>query len=59
MGNPAGVKKKLKEKRRKRHEERLGPGAYLPKAEREKLHAELEKLAAAEEAKQKAAAKKK
>jgi hypothetical protein len=47
MGNPAGDKKKLKEKRRKRHEERLGPGAYLPREEREKLHAELEKMAAA------------
>jgi hypothetical protein len=49
MGNPASVKRKLKEKRRKRHEERLGPGAYLPKEEREKLNTELEKLAAAEE----------
>jgi hypothetical protein len=53
MGNPAGDKKKLKEKRRKRHEERLGPGAYLPKAERELLHAELEKIAAAATAKKK------
>ena len=48
MGHPASVKRKLTEKRRKRHEDRLGPGAYLPKAEREKLHAALEKVAAAE-----------
>jgi hypothetical protein len=53
MGNPAGDKKKLKEKRRKRHEERLGPGAYLPREERAKLHAELEKLAAAAKPKKK------
>ncbi len=46
MGNPAGDKRKLKEKRRKRHEERLGPGAYLPKEVREQFHAEIEKLAA-------------
>ncbi len=39
MGNPASVKRKLKEKRRARHENRLGPGAYLPKDEREKLNA--------------------
>jgi hypothetical protein len=47
MGNPASDKRKLKEKRRKRHEQRLGPGAYLPKEERAKLQAELDKLAAA------------
>lgn len=51
MGNPASDKRKLKEKRRKRHEERLGVGAYLPKDERAKLQAELEKIAA-EEAKE-------
>ncbi len=48
MGNPAGDQRKLKEKRRKRHEQRLGPGAYLPKEERAKLQAELDKLAKAE-----------
>jgi hypothetical protein len=51
MGNPASVKRKLKEKRRKRHEQRLGPGAYLPKEDRAKLQAELDKLAKAEEQK--------
>ena len=35
MGNPAGEKRKLKEKRRKRQALRLGPGGQLPKAERE------------------------
>ena len=49
MGNPASVTRKKTEKRRKKYEQRLGPGAYLPKAEREKLNAELEKLAAAEQ----------
>ena len=43
MGNPASVKRKLKEKRRKRHEQRIGPGTYLPKAVREELQAELKK----------------
>ena len=45
MGNPASVKRKKTEKRRKKYEQRLGPGAYLPKEEREKLNAELAKLA--------------
>jgi hypothetical protein len=36
MGNPAGVRRKQRLKRRKRYEQRLGPGAYLPKALREK-----------------------
>jgi hypothetical protein len=48
MGNPARVKRKKTEKRRKRYETRLGPGAYLPKEERLALNAELDKLAAAE-----------
>jgi hypothetical protein len=48
MGNPASVIRKRTEKRRKKYEERLGPGAYLPKADRLALDAELEKLAAAE-----------
>ena len=50
MGNPASVKRKRTEKRRKKHEQRLGPGAYLPKEEREKLNAELAKIDAAEKA---------
>lgn len=58
MGNPASVQRKLKEKRRKRHEDRLGPGAYLPKEERTKLQAELDKLAAAEQQKKAQRAKK-
>ena len=58
MGNPAGDKRKLKEKRRKRHEQRLGPGAYLPKEDRTKLQAELDKLAKAEEQKKAQKAKK-
>ena len=43
MGNPASVKRKKTEKRRKKYEERLGPGVYLPKAEREKVNAAVEK----------------
>jgi len=49
MGNPASVTRKKTEKRRKKYEQRLGPGAYLPREEREKLNVELEKLAAAEQ----------
>jgi hypothetical protein len=48
MGNPASVKRKKTEKRRKKYEDRLGPGVYLPKDERLKLNAELEKMAVAE-----------
>ena len=48
MGNPASVTRKKTEKRRKRYEDRLGPGAYLPKEERLKVNAEMEKFAAAE-----------
>jgi hypothetical protein len=40
MGNPAGVRRKQRLKRRKRYEQRLGPGAYLPKALREKCQQE-------------------
>jgi hypothetical protein len=47
MGNPAMVKRKKTEKRRKKYEQRLGPGAYLPKEERLKFNAEVEKAAAA------------
>ncbi len=50
MGNPATDKRKATEKRRKRYEERLGPGAYLPKEERAKLNVELEKQAVTEKA---------
>ena len=63
MGNPAGDKRKLKEKRRMRQEQRLGPGAYLPKDERAQLQAEIKageaavKAANEAKAKQKAAAK--
>jgi hypothetical protein len=34
MGNPASVIRKKTEKRRKRYEQRLGPGVYLPKEQR-------------------------
>ncbi|MCI0703910.1 MAG: hypothetical protein L0241_22865 [Planctomycetia bacterium] len=46
MGNPASVKRKASEKRRKRYEQRLGPGVYLPKEEREQVNAEVAKLEA-------------
>lgn len=45
MGNPASDKRKKTEKRRKKYEERLGPGVYLPKEERLKVNAEVEKMA--------------
>lgn len=48
MGNPASVKRKKTEKRRARYEKRLGPGAYLPKDERLKVNAEMEKFEKAE-----------
>jgi hypothetical protein len=54
MGNPAGVKRKKKEKRRAKFEARLGgPLAYVPKDERV---AALKALAA-EQKKEKAAKK--
>ena len=43
MGNPASVTRKKTEKRRKKYEERLGPGVYLPKADRLKVNAAVEK----------------
>ena len=55
MGNPAGVKKKKKEKRRLKFEARLGPAAYFPKEVREQVNAEIAK---AEEAAKKAKAEK-
>lgn len=57
MGNPATVKRKKTEKRRKAFETRLGAGAYLPKAEREKVNAAVAKFEA--EKKQKSAEAKK
>jgi hypothetical protein len=67
MGNPASDKRKKTEKRRKKYEQRLGPGAYLPKEQREHLNAEVEKAVAVatkekterDAAKAKAAAEKK
>jgi len=47
MGNPAMVKRKHSEKRRKKYEQRLGPGVYLPKDERLVFNAEAEKAIAA------------
>jgi hypothetical protein len=44
MGNPAGVEKKKRAKRRKKFEARIGPGPYLPKEHREQLHKELAKI---------------
>ncbi|MBP3954725.1 hypothetical protein J8F10_05430 [Gemmata sp. G18] len=52
MGNPATVKRKATEKRRKKYEQRLGPGVYLPKDERLKVNAEMEKFAATEKERQ-------
>lgn len=52
MGNPAGVRKKKREKRRNKFEQRLGGVlAYVPKEIREEVLAELkqaEEKAAAE-----------
>ena len=57
MGNPASDKRKATEKRRKKYEDRLGPGVYLPKVQREKLNAEMEKHAATEKVRLEQAAK--
>jgi hypothetical protein len=57
MGNPAMVRAKKTEKRRKKFELRLGPGAYLPKEEREKLNKHIDEQTKAETAR-KADAKK-
>jgi hypothetical protein len=43
VGNPASVKRKKTEKRRKKYEARLGPGVYLPKEQREIVNAAVEK----------------
>jgi hypothetical protein len=50
VGNPASVIRKATEKRRKKYEQRLGPGAYLPKAEREAVNAAVEKHVAEKKA---------
>ncbi len=47
MGNPAMVKRKHSEKRRKKYEQRLGPGVYLPKDERLVFNAAADKAIAA------------
>ena len=59
MGNPATVKRKKTEKRRKKYEQRLGPGVYMPKDERLKFNADVEEAAAAalKEKKEREAAK--
>jgi len=48
MGNPASVIRKKTEKRRKKYEDRLGPGVYLPKDDRLKVNAEVAKFEATE-----------
>ena len=58
MGNPAGMRRKKKEKRRAKFEARLGgPLAYIPKEAREEafklIAAEEQKMAAEANAKQK------
>ena len=64
MGNPASVTRKKTEKRRKKYEQRLGPGVYLPKDQRlavneaVKKH-EAEAKAKAEKNRKERAAKKK
>ncbi len=60
MGNPASDTRKKTEKRRKKYEERLGPGVYLPKEERLKFNEAVAKVdAEAKEAKAKKDAAKK
>jgi hypothetical protein len=51
VGNPASDKRKKTEKRRKKYEQRLGPGVYLPKEERLKFNEEVKKIEKAEAAK--------
>jgi hypothetical protein len=43
MGNPAGVKRKKKEKRRAKFEKRLGILAYVPKDIQDEIKKELKK----------------
>lgn len=47
MGNPAMDKRKKTEKRRKKYELRLGPGAYMPRDERLAYNEEVKKAVAA------------
>lgn len=58
MGNPAGVRKKKREKRRMKFEQRLGPAAYYPKEVRDEVNAEIAKAVAEEAAKKAEKAKK-
>jgi hypothetical protein len=46
VGNPASDTRKKTEKRRKKYEQRLGPGVYLPREERLKFNEEVKKLEA-------------
>jgi hypothetical protein len=64
MGNPASVIRKKTEKRRKKYEQRLGPGVYLPKEQRLAVNEAVKKHEAeakvkSEQAKKDRAAKKK
>lgn len=59
MGNPASDTRKKTEKRRKKYEERLGPGVYLPREERLKFNQEVEEMARLEEEKSKKPVEKK
>lgn len=43
MGNPAGVRRKKKEKRRAKFEKRLGILAYVPKELQDEIKKELKK----------------
>jgi hypothetical protein len=45
MGNPAGDKRKKKEKRRAKFEKRLGALAYVPKEQQAELKKQLEAAA--------------
>jgi hypothetical protein len=58
VSHPAAVKRKATEKRRKRYEERLGPGVYLPKDDRLKVNAAVEKHLAEKKATSAASRKK-
>jgi hypothetical protein len=46
VGNPASDTRKKTEKRRKKYEQRLGPGVYLPREERLKFNEEVKQLEA-------------
>jgi hypothetical protein len=58
MGNPAGVKRKKREKRRAKFEQRLGgPLAYVPKDVREQVLKEVKQTAPKKVSPKKAEAK--